>query len=125
MNGAAPHPQPPDPIPLGGSCDGRADQLFSFCHCEMFFGEAISWTGFLIPRLQARFGALASCMLRALLIAIWHLPLLIYSGLNPYALVDFPYGAWIAQKGFVIVIISGSQNLSRKHHRIAHRQALA
>lgn len=157
-------------------------------------GQELGWTGFLIPRLQARFGALTACVIRAILIGIWHLPLLIYSGLQPYALADFPYGIWIAQKGFlvafatmilmlilpwsifftwifnntkgslllvavlhgseiwvpywmmstgvspekldnywgygmvmvltaiVIVLISGSQNLSRKHNRIVYRQ---
>jgi membrane protease YdiL (CAAX protease family) len=47
-------------------------------------GQELGWTGFLIPRLQARFGALTSCVIRAILIGIWHLPLLIYVGLQPY-----------------------------------------
>lgn len=65
-------------------------------------GQELGWTGFLMPRLQARFGALASCMIRAILVGMWHLPLLIYAGLHPYALADIPYGVWIAQKGFPI-----------------------
>jgi membrane protease YdiL (CAAX protease family) len=69
-------------------------------------GQELGWTGFLIPRLQARFGALASCVIRAILIGIWHLPLLIYSGLNPYALADFPYGSWIIQYGFLAAFIT-------------------
>lgn len=69
-------------------------------------GQELGWTGFLMPRLQARFGALASCVIRAILIGIWHLPLLIYSGLQPYALPDFPYGVWIVQKGFLIAFLT-------------------
>jgi membrane protease YdiL (CAAX protease family) len=69
-------------------------------------GQELGWTGFLTPRLQARFGALTSCLIRAILIGIWHLPLLIYLGLQPYALAGFPYGGWIAQKGFLITFIT-------------------
>ena len=67
-------------------------------------GQELGWTGFLLPRLQARFGALASGVIRAILIGIWHLPLLIYSGSQPYAIPDFPYGVWILQKGFLIAL---------------------
>jgi membrane protease YdiL (CAAX protease family) len=65
-------------------------------------GQELGWTGFLMPRLQAHFGALASCVIRAILVGVWHLPLLIYSRLQPYALPDFPYGLWIIQKGFLV-----------------------
>jgi membrane protease YdiL (CAAX protease family) len=65
-------------------------------------GQELGWTGFLMPRLQARFGALVSSVIRAIIVVIWHLPLLIYSGLQPYALADIPYGVWISQKGFLI-----------------------
>jgi membrane protease YdiL (CAAX protease family) len=65
-------------------------------------GQELGWTGFLMPRLQARFGALTSCVIRALLVGIWHLPLLIYAYFEPYALPDFPYGVWINQKGFMV-----------------------
>jgi membrane protease YdiL (CAAX protease family) len=69
-------------------------------------GQELGWTGFLMPRLQARFRALTSCVIRAILIGIWHLPLLIYSSFEPYALVDFPYGGWIVQKGFLIAFFA-------------------
>jgi membrane protease YdiL (CAAX protease family) len=69
-------------------------------------GQELGWTGFLIPRLQARFGALASCVSRGILGGIWHLPLLIYSGLQPSAFAIFPYGGWIAQNGFLVVFIT-------------------
>jgi membrane protease YdiL (CAAX protease family) len=69
-------------------------------------GQELGWTGFLMPRLQTRFGALVSSAIRAILVVIWHLPLLIYSGLQPYALADIPYGVWIAQKGFLIAFVT-------------------
>jgi membrane protease YdiL (CAAX protease family) len=69
-------------------------------------GQELGWTGFLMPRLQAHFGALASCAIRAILIGIWHLPLLIYSRFQPYAIPDFPYGVWIVQKGFLIAFLA-------------------
>jgi membrane protease YdiL (CAAX protease family) len=64
-------------------------------------GQELGWTGFLIPRLQARFGALTSCVIRAILVGIWHLPLFLYSRFQHPALADFPYSGWIAQKGFL------------------------
>jgi membrane protease YdiL (CAAX protease family) len=68
-------------------------------------GQELGWTGFLLPRLQAHFGALASCVIRAILVGVWHLPLLIYSCFEPYALADFPYGAWIVQKGLLRTLL--------------------
>jgi membrane protease YdiL (CAAX protease family) len=65
-------------------------------------GQELGWTGFLTPRLQARNGALASCVIRALISGIWHLPLLLYSRLQHPALADFPYAGWIAQEGFLV-----------------------
>jgi membrane protease YdiL (CAAX protease family) len=65
-------------------------------------GQELGWTGFLMPRLQARFGAFASSVIRAILVLIWHLPLLIYSGSQPHAFPSFPYGFWIRQDGFLI-----------------------
>ncbi len=65
-------------------------------------GQELGWTGFLMPRLQARFGALTACVLRALLGGIWHLPLFIYSWLQHPTLADLHYMGWIAQKGFLV-----------------------
>jgi membrane protease YdiL (CAAX protease family) len=65
-------------------------------------GQELGWTGFLIPRLQARFSALSSCLVRAVLVALWHLPLLYYASLQHPALADFQYAGWIAQKGFLV-----------------------
>jgi hypothetical protein len=69
-------------------------------------GQELGWTGFLLPRLQAQFGALVSSLVRTFLVVIWHLPLLIYSRLQPYAIPDFPYGEWIIQKGFLVTFFA-------------------
>jgi membrane protease YdiL (CAAX protease family) len=67
-------------------------------------GQELGWTGYLIPRLQARFNALTSCVIRAFLGGLWHLPLLFYSRYQHPALADFPYGGWIAEKGFLVTV---------------------
>jgi membrane protease YdiL (CAAX protease family) len=67
-------------------------------------GQELGWTGFLIPRLQARFSALTSCVFRAILAGIWHLPLLVYAGSQHPAFSDFPYGGWIAAEGYLVTI---------------------
>jgi membrane protease YdiL (CAAX protease family) len=64
-------------------------------------GEELGWTGFLMPRLQARYSALTSCLIRSILLACWHLPLLLYSRLDLPSRAQFPYAGWIAQKGFL------------------------
>lgn len=69
-------------------------------------GQDIGWTGFLLPRLQVRYTALESALMRAGLILAWHLPLLLFSYLQPSAFPDFPYGDWIVHKGFLITLIS-------------------
>lgn len=69
-------------------------------------GEELGWTGFLIPRLQARYSALTSSLIRAVLWGLWHLPLLLYSRLDPASLADFPYAGWIAQKGFLVAVVA-------------------
>jgi membrane protease YdiL (CAAX protease family) len=69
-------------------------------------GQELGWTGFLMPQLQTRFSAFTSCLVRTLLVAIWHLPLLIFSWFQPHALPDFPYGAWMMQKGFPLAYLS-------------------
>jgi membrane protease YdiL (CAAX protease family) len=65
-------------------------------------GQELGWTGFLIPRLQSRYSALTSSLLRAILIGVWYIPLFFYSRLDLSSLADFPYSGWIAQKGFLV-----------------------
>ena len=67
-------------------------------------GQELGWTGFLTPRLQARYSALTSSVIRAILGGLWHLPLFLYSRFQHTALADFPYSGWIAQKGFLVAI---------------------
>lgn len=65
-------------------------------------GQELGWSGFLTPRLQVRFSALTSSVMRAILVGVWHLPLFLYSRFQIPALADFPYSGWIAQKGFLV-----------------------
>jgi membrane protease YdiL (CAAX protease family) len=67
-------------------------------------GQELGWTGFLIPKLQGRHSALVSSIVRAILVTIWHLPLLLYSRHPQPALTDFPYSGWIAQRGFLVTL---------------------
>lgn len=69
-------------------------------------GQELGWTGFLLPRLQARFSALDASIIRAVIVGIWHLPIFIFSMLQPQALSDFQYAGWIAQKGFLAAIMT-------------------
>jgi hypothetical protein len=55
-------------------------------------------------RLQASHSALTSSAIRALLVGIWHLPLLLYASLDPASLAGFPYPDWIAQKGLLVTL---------------------
>jgi membrane protease YdiL (CAAX protease family) len=64
-------------------------------------GEELGWSGFLMPRLQARYSAFTSSLIRAILMGLWTLPLFIFSWLNPALLANLPYAAWIAQSGFL------------------------
>jgi membrane protease YdiL (CAAX protease family) len=70
------------------------------------FGQELGWSGFLLPRLQRRFGAFISSLIRAGLVLIWHMPLLIFLNMQPDAIPDFPYGEWIVQKGFLITFLA-------------------
>ena len=64
-------------------------------------GEELGWTGFLTPRLQARYSALVSSLIRGVLWGFWHIPLFLFSGLDHPSLADFPYSGWVSQKGFL------------------------
>lgn len=79
-------------------------QMFISFFIVAGLGQEVGWTGFLIPRLQDRHSALVSSIVRAILVAIWHLPLLLYSRHPQPALTDFPYAGWIAQRGFPVTL---------------------
>lgn len=70
------------------------------------FGQELGWTGFLIPRLQGQVNALVSALLRAILVAIWHLPVFIYSTLQPESMAVLPYGDWIREQGFLVAFLA-------------------
>jgi hypothetical protein len=65
-------------------------------------GQELGWTGFLTPRLQARHSALASSIIRTILVGLWHLPLFLFSRLDPPSLADLQYSSWTVQKGFLV-----------------------
>jgi len=67
-------------------------------------GEELGWTGFLTPRLQSRYSALVSSIIRGVLWGLWHFPLFIFSGLDHPSLESFPYAGWVSQYGFVVAM---------------------
>ena len=67
-------------------------------------GEELGWTGFLTPRLQTRYNALVSSLIRGVLWGFWHFPLFLFSGLDHPSLADFPYSGWVSQKGFLVAM---------------------
>jgi membrane protease YdiL (CAAX protease family) len=67
-------------------------------------GEELGWMGFLIPRLQARYNALASSIIRAVLVGFWHIPMLLYAEFDQAALAEFPYTGWVSQMGFPLAL---------------------
>jgi membrane protease YdiL (CAAX protease family) len=69
-------------------------------------GQELGWSGFLLPRLQARYNALPSSLVRAALVFLWHIPLLIYTYYHPEGIPDFPYGGWMVQKGVLNTILA-------------------
>lgn len=69
-------------------------------------GQELGWTGYLAPRLQARYSALTACAIRAVLSSIWHIPLFLFARFDPRALAGFPYPGWIAQRGFLAAFLA-------------------
>ncbi|TCL09512.1 hypothetical protein BXY66_1561 [Shimia isoporae] len=60
------------------------------------FGEEFGWRGFAMPRLQARFGALASCLCIGCLWGLWHLPLFMVEGTVQ--------NDWLQDAGWIVAI---------------------
>jgi membrane protease YdiL (CAAX protease family) len=69
-------------------------------------GQELGWTGYLLPRLQVRYNAFVASLIRALIVLIWHFPLLIYSMIDPTAFPQFPYGGWIVEYGFAPALLA-------------------
>lgn len=55
--------------------------------------EEAGWRGFALPRLQARFGAMAAALIVGAMWALWHAPLFWWTG-NPMA--EHPVIPWLA-----------------------------
>lgn len=99
---------------FNGDSFSFSDMQSPFQILPMFFtfvvvagiGQELGWTGFLAPRLQARFHALTSCLIRAVLVGLWHLPLFLYSSQQNPAIADFQYSGWISQKGFLVAFLT-------------------
>jgi membrane protease YdiL (CAAX protease family) len=69
-------------------------------------GQELGWSGFLLPRLQSRYSAITSSLIRAVLVFLWHGPLLVYTYFQPYGIPDFPYGGWMIQKGVLVSLLA-------------------
>ena len=69
-------------------------------------GQEFGWTGFLTPKLQARYSALSTSLIRGALILLWHAPLLIYTYFHPAGIPDFPYGGWMVHKGVLLTLLA-------------------
>ena len=61
---------PPDML-----ADGLIFQIFVFSLITGALGEELGWRGFLLPRLQTRFGPFVATILVGIVWALWHLPL--------------------------------------------------
>jgi membrane protease YdiL (CAAX protease family) len=69
-------------------------------------GQELGWTGFLIPRLQGQVNALTSAFIRAILAAIWHIPVFVFSTLQPESMAVLPYSDWIKQQGILVAVLA-------------------
>jgi len=74
----------------------------------MFFitaglGEELGWTGFLTPRLQARYNALTTSIIRGVMWGLWHFPLFFFV-FDSLSMPEFPYPFWVTQKGFLVAM---------------------
>jgi membrane protease YdiL (CAAX protease family) len=47
-------------------------------------GEELGWRGFLLPRMQGRYNALAAGLIVGVLHGFWHAPMFFVEGLSPY-----------------------------------------
>jgi membrane protease YdiL (CAAX protease family) len=69
-------------------------------------GQELGWAGFLLPRLQAKYSALKSSLIRAVLVLLWHGPLLVYTYFHPRGIAYFPYGEWMIQNGVLFTLLA-------------------
>ncbi|PVX30761.1 CPBP family intramembrane glutamic endopeptidase [Sphingomonas pokkalii] len=75
------------------------------------YGEEAGWRGYLLPRLQARYGAIGGVLVQAAIWIVWHAPLFwiiaTYRGMGPAMLV-FGFGVGLVLGGFVLAQVSAA-----------------
>jgi uncharacterized protein len=73
------------------------------------FGEELGWRGFLLPRLQLRFGPVIGIVLTAVVWGSWHAPMFwliaAYHGMTP-VLIVFGFGAGLLCGAFVLAHVA-------------------
>src|SRR5262249_58446417 len=51
-------------------------------NCATTLGEEIGWRGFLVPELAKRYSFTATSVLSGVIWALWHVPIIVFSGYN-------------------------------------------
>jgi membrane protease YdiL (CAAX protease family) len=91
------------PLPPGGLPMAAAGAILMFIVNGLVNGEEFAWRGFALPRLQARYGALASSLVLGGIWIVFHLPLFFTRGGGAGG--DMSQTPFLA---FVLIILSGS-----------------
>lgn len=85
--------------------------LFAIVLVVNGYGEEAGWRGTLLPRLQARYGAIGGVLVQAAIWIVWHIPLFwivaTYRGMGPAMLV-FGFGLGLVLGGFVLAQVSAA-----------------
>jgi len=85
--------------------------LFAIVLVVNGYGEEAGWRGYLLPRLQARYGAIGGVLVQAAIWIVWHIPLFwivaTYRGMGPAMLV-FGFGLGLVLGGFVLAQVSAA-----------------
>ncbi len=85
--------------------------LFAIVLVVNGYGEEAGWRGYLLPRLQARYGAVGGVLVQAAIWIVWHAPLFwivaTYRGMGPAMLV-FGFGLGLVLGGFVLAQVSAA-----------------
>ena len=68
-------------------------------------GEELGWRGFLLPRLQARYNALISSIIIAIVWGLWHWPLFALEGMSPTYEMGQAWGVVPSLLGYTVVVI--------------------
>ena len=68
-------------------------------------GEELGWRGFLLPRLQARYSALISSIIIAIVWGLWHWPLFMLEGMSPTYEMGQAWGVVPALLGYTVFVV--------------------